>query len=303
MKKVVFIILCALLSVNSIFAERRIVEFWNLMGEKKYDEVENFLGDWEQEDKKDAELYVAYFNFYLQKATQNQMYFETELPPNCKSYMKGQNENGEEGYMCFITKYDDEMSNKAFEYIDKGISYNPKRLDMYFGKAHFYYLRKDYKNQCELLKKVFELDKKNKSQWLWANNTPAKEAGVDFEKTMHGYIGNWLKEKWLKEKTEDSIKYAKELSVEFVKYYSKNPVAYNDAAISCIYSNDLKAAKEYFKSAYELDKSDMIILANLAYISEDLGETEDAKKYYKLLEQSTDEQYSSMAKQKLESLQ
>ena len=120
---------------------------------------------------------------------------------------------------------------------------------------------------------------------------------------MHGYIGNWLKEKWLKEKTEDSIKYAKELSVEFVKYYSKNPVAYNDAAISCIYSNDLKAAKEYFKSAYELDKSDMIILANLAYISEDLGETDDAKKYYKLLEQSTDEQYSNMAKQKLESLQ
>lgn len=226
------------------------------------------------------------------------MSFETKLPPDCKSYMKGQNENGEEGYMCFITKYDDEMSNKAFEYIDKGISYNPKRLDMYFGKAHFYYLRKDYKNQYELLKKVFDLDKKNKSQWLWANNTPAKEASIDFEKTMHGYIGRWLKEK-----SEDSIKYAKELSGEFVKYYPKNPVAYNDAAICCIYSNDLKSAKKYFKSAYELDKSDMIILANLAYISEDLGEKEDAKKYYKLLEQSTDEQYSSMAKRKLESLQ
>ena len=88
MKKVVFIILCTLLFANSIFAERRIVEFWNLMGEKKYDEVETLLDNWEQENKKDAELYVAYFNFYSQKATQNQMYFEKELPPDCKSYMK-----------------------------------------------------------------------------------------------------------------------------------------------------------------------------------------------------------------------
>ncbi len=115
---------------------------------------------------------------------------------------------------------------------------------------------------------------------------------------MHEYIG-----KWLNEKSTDSIQYAKELSVEFIKYYPKNPIAYNDAAICSIYSNDLKAAKEYFKSGYELDKTDMIILANLANVSKNLGETEEAIKYYKLLEQSTDEKYSSMAKRQLESLQ
>ena len=298
MKKVGFIIFFALFFLNSVFAENKIEKFWNLMDEGNDEEVEIFLTNWEKDNKKEAELYVAYFNLYLKKATQNHMYIETELPQNCDNYMKVRNENGEEGYMYFITEYDNEMSAKAFEYIDKGLSYNPKRLDMYFEKAHLYYLRKEYKKQCELLKNIFALNKKNKSKWLWSNNTPTKEIGVDFETSMHEYIG-----KWLNEKSTDSIQYAKELSVEFIKYYPKNPIAYNDAAICSIYSNDLKAAKEYFKSGYELDKTDMIILANLANVSKNLGETEEAIKYYKLLEQSTDEKYSSMAKRQLESLQ
>ena len=47
----------------------------------------------------------------------------------------------------------------------------------------------------------------------------------------------------------------------------------------------------------------MIILANLANVSKNLGEIEEAIKYYKLLEQSSDEKYSSMAKRQLEALQ
>lgn len=37
---------------------------------------------------------------------------------------------------------------------------------MYFGKAHLYYLIKDYKKQFGLLKTTFELDKKDKSRTL-----------------------------------------------------------------------------------------------------------------------------------------
>ena len=44
------------------------------------------------------------------------------------------------------------------------------------------------------------------------------------------------------------------------------------------FANDLKSAKEYLKSAYELDTSDMIILINLAKVSKDLGEKDEAIK-------------------------
>lgn len=70
------------------------------------------------------------------------------------------------GVIKIVEKLNDELTNKAFEYIDKGLSYNPKRLDVYFGKAHLYYLIKDYKKQFGLLKTIFELDKKDKSRTL-----------------------------------------------------------------------------------------------------------------------------------------
>ena len=299
MKKQFVVLLTLLFSFNLLFAETNTEKFWNLWNSDNQEKAEELLQNWEKKNKKDPELYVCYFNMYIMKASNEQMHVESFLPENFNGqYMEGQNENGDKIYIYSIIEYDDDLCLKAFEYIDKGLSYNPKRLDMYFGKAHLYYLRKDYKNQCELLKNIFDLNKKNKSNWLWSNNTPAKEVGVDFETSMHEYIG-----KWLKEKSEDSIKYAKELSVVFIKYFPKNPITYNDAGICCIISNDLKSAKEYFKTGYELDKSDMIILTNLAYVSKNLGEIEEAIKYYKLLEQSTDEQYSSIAKRQLETLQ
>ncbi len=299
MKRRFVVSLTLLFTFNLLFAKTNTEKFWNLWNSNKYEEAAELLQNWEKQNKKDPELYVCYFNMYITKASNEQMHIESFLPENFDGqYMEGKNENGDKIYIYSIIEYDDDLCLKAFEYIDKGLSYNPKRLDMYFGKAHLYYLRKEYKNQCELLKIIFDLNKKNKSKWLWSNNTPVKEAGVDFETAMHEYIG-----KWLNEKTEDSIKYAKELSLEFINYYPKNPIAYNDAAVCCIISNDLKAAKDYFKTGYELDNSDMIILANLAYVSKNLGEIEEAIKYYKLLEQSTDEKYSSMAKRQLETLQ
>lgn len=298
MKKII-VLLTLMFTFNLLFAETNTEKFWNLWNSDNHEEATELLKNWEKKNKKDPELYICYFNMYIMTASNEQMHVETFLPENFNGqYIEGQNENGDKIYIYSIIEYDYDLCLKAFEYIDKGLSYNPKRLDMYFGKAHLYYLRKEYKNQCELLKNIFALDKKNKSNWLWSNNTPTKEAGVNFETTMHEYIG-----KWINEKSNDSIQCAKELSVEFIKYYPKNPIAYNDAAVSSIYSNDLKAAKEYFKSGYELDKTDMIILANLANVSKNLGEIEEAIKYYKLLEQSTDEKYSSMAKRQLEALQ
>ena len=299
LKKNLIVLFTLLFAFNLVFAESNSETFWNLWESDKHEEAAEFLEAWEKKNKKDPELYVCYFNMYIMQASQEQMHLETFLPDNFDGeYMVGHNDSGDDIYIYSEIEYDDDLCLKAFEYIDKGLSYNPKRLDMYFGKAHLYSLIKDYKNQCELLKNVFELNKKNKSNWLWSNNTPAKKAGVDFESSMHEYILDWLSEK-----SEDSIKYAKDLSLAFIKYFPKNPVAYNDTAICCIYSNDLKAAKEYFKGGYELDNSDMIILTNLAYVCKNLGETEEAIKYYKLLEQSSDEEYSSMAKRELETLE
>lgn len=300
MKKYFIITLLLGIISTSLFAESNIQKFWNLMNEDKYEEVEGLLSDWEKATPKDAELYVAYFNYYISQSYSEQMKIETIPPTSGKysgKYFEGKNEAGENIYLYPSVTYDEALSEKAFEYIDKGISYNPKRLDMYFGKAHFCFIKKDYLKQKDEIEKVFDLNKKNKDKWLWSDNVSIDKVPISFEDSIHEYIVSLLQTK-----DQTAIECSKEIALLFVKNYPKNPIAYNDAAVSHIYLDDFKSAKKYYKLGYECDKSDLILLTNLAHVCINLGETKEAKEYYTILSKSSDTKYSDFAKQQLESM-
>lgn len=296
MKKRICIAVLSALFIPLLFSETAYDKFWNSMKAEDYDEAERCLVKWEKTKPKDAELYVAYFNYYIAKATAEQIRMET-TPPDSGEYAEAKNESGDTIYLYSTTAYDDAFSEKAFAAIDKGLSYHPKRLDMYFGKAHFYYMRKEYSDQKELLKKVFALHKKYGGKWLWANNTPLENTPVDFEETVHNYIAEWLGTE-----NQTAIECAREIALLFIKDFPDNPVAYNDAGLAYSYLNDLEQAKKYYKAGWECDGGDMILLANLAYVCKNLGETDEAEKYYLLMAESDDKGYADFAKRQLENL-
>ena len=67
-------------------------------------------------------------------ASKEQMHVESFLPENFNGqYMEGQNENGDKIFIYSIMEYDNELCNKAFDYIDIGLKYNPKRLEPHCG--------------------------------------------------------------------------------------------------------------------------------------------------------------------------
>ena len=290
MKKFISTILVFFLSAL-VFAESNTGKFWNLWNAKKKSEAVEFLHTWEKKSKKDPELYVCFFNMYIAKASKEQMYVQSSLPPNYNGqYMEAQNDNGDKIYMYSLVEYDDELCSKAFEYINKGLSYNPKRLDMHFGKAQLYFMRQEYQKQTEVIKEVFNLNKKYKDSWLWTNNESIKTAGVSFDASIHEYILKLYN-------TNDSSTYPfmKEISLLYVEQYPYDVIACNDAGISAMLTNDLVTAKKYFKQGYDLMPSDMLLLGNLARVCYNLGETDAAYSYYKIMaesENADDRQYA-----------
>ncbi len=296
MFKKVFAILFFLLAFNFVFAENESEIFWTLLNQGKYEEVEEFLAKWEENSPTDPELFVSYFNYFLSKSMHEQMHVESFLPPNYDGqYIQGKNENGEYVYIYSIIEYDDELCTKAIEYIDKGISYNPTRFDMHLGKAKLYSMRGEYTNQLRVLQDVVELNKEYESKWLWTDNKSIKDfPGLDFENTIHEYISQWLNSRNFK-----AISCAKELALYCVDRLSNLSVFYNDAAVSCLYLGDFISAKNYFERGYENNTSDMLILLNLGYVCTELGEIEEAKAYYKIVEECSDSYYSELAKQRL----
>ena len=280
----------------SVSSTSRYDQFWELWNNDQEEEAAAFLENWEKEDKKDPELYVCYYNMYIQKASFEQMHVESYLPRGYQGqYMTGKNDNGDTIYIYSVIEYDDENSQIAFDYIDKGISYNPQRLDMYFGKAQFLFLRGEYDKQTEVIKTVFKLNKKYADSWLWSFNQSANDLQIGFPESIHEYFVKWYN-------TGDpaAYPYMLEVSRMCTQEYPDYVVAYNDAGISALLMNDLQAAKTYFERGYELDPSDMILLSNIARINYNLGNTAEAKKYYETMAQCDDPEYSDYAKEILE---
>ena len=278
MKKKFILLFLICLITNNFFAETNTEKFWNLW-KNNTEEAQSFLNEWQKKNKKDPELYICYFNMYITQASKEQMHVESFLPENFNGqYMEGQNENGDKIFIYSIMEYDNELCNKAFDYIDIGLKYNPKRLDMHFGKAQLYFILTDYTKQAEVIKKVLELNKKNKDSWLWTNNEIITSVGVGFEESIHEYIL-----KWYNTKNSSTYPLMKEISLLYVEQYPSDVIAYNDVGLSAMLMNDLKTAKEYFARGYELDPSDMVLLGNLARVCYNLGEKDIAKKYYEIM--------------------
>lgn len=289
-KSVLLFIICLL--TNYFFAETNTEKFWNLW-KNNAEEAKSFLDEWQKKNKKDPELYICYFNMYITQASKEQMYVESFLPENFNGqYMEGQNENGDKIYIYSVMEYDTELCNKAFDYIDIGLKYNPKRLDMHFGKAQLYFMLTDYAKQAEVIKKVFELNKKYKDSWLWTNNELISSVGVGFEESIHEYIL-----KWYNTKNSSTYPLMKEIALLYVEQYPSDVIAYNDVGISAMFMNDLQTAKEYFTRGYELDSSDMLLLGNLARVCYNLGEKDIAKKYYEKMATSGNAEDIEYAKQ------
>ena len=268
-------------------------QFWSLWNDDKEDEAVALLEQWQKENEKDPELYVCYFNIHIDKGTQEQMCIDSSLPPGFQGeYMTGRNDDGDPIYIYSVIEYDDEESKLAFDYLDKGISYNPKRLDMYWGKAQFYFMRGDYDQEIQVIKTAFELNKKYKDSWLWSFNESAKTVGVEFQESIHEYFVKWYN-------TGDpaAYPYMMEVCKLYTEEFPDSVVAFNDAGISAILMNDIEAAKIYFERGFELDPSDMILLNNVARINYNLGYIEEAKKYYEIMAASDDPESSEHAKE------
>ncbi len=278
MKKRSILLFIICLITNYFFAETNTEKFWNLW-KNNTEEAQSFLNEWQKKNKKDPELYICYFNMYITQASKEQMHVESFLPENFNGqYMEGQNENGDKIYIYSVMEYDAELCNKAFDYIDIGLKYNPKRLDMHFGKAQLYFMLTDYTKQAEVIKKVLELNKKYKDSWLWTNNELITSVGVGFEESIHEYIL-----KWYNTKNSSTYPLMKDISLLYVEQYPSDVIAYNDVGLSAMLMNDLKTAKEYFARGYELDPSDMVLLGNLARVCYNMGEKDIAKTYYEIM--------------------
>lgn len=168
-----------LLTIQSFFGQNEWQQF------KLLSENEDTLGqrilleNWEKHTLNDAELYVAYFNYFVEKSRSEVLVIGQDLKQNAYMILEMENQDSSKQnraeYMYKQVSYDDLYTQKAIEWIDKGIERFPNRLDMRFGKIYFLGLLENYEAFTEQIIQTIDYSAMNQNQWLWSENSPLEQ--------------------------------------------------------------------------------------------------------------------------------
>lgn len=298
MKTVPVIIL--LLLINSLFlcADEKST-YLELLQNNKMKELETHLSNWEKSKPNDPEMFIGFFNYYINMARKENIVFGGQNPPKNETMMIiSDPKTGEKvGYMYGEVSYDKNYSEKALQIINKGLNLYPNRLDMHFGKTRLLAELKAYEEQRDYLLKVFAIGKQNHNKWQWSDSKSLDKSEQVFIDSIHDYISEWLNSE-----NKKAFECIKPISESLIASFPKSVIGYNDCGLYYAISGDLENAEAKFLAGYNVDQKDEIIIGNLAYLYESKNDIVNAKKYYTLLSKSTNKDSSDFAKKKLSEL-
>jgi tetratricopeptide (TPR) repeat protein len=244
--------------------EQQFIQLYNqqdTLGEAKT------LTQWKSTKPNDPELYVAYFNYYVQKSMQKAIEVE-------KEYLK-----------------------KAYEYIDKGIAMFPNRLDMRFGKIYMLGQKENYSAFATEIIMTIDYSGINKNAWLWTDNKVLKEPKQFMLKSVQDYILQLYNTG--DAKLLDDIK---RISEAVLKYYPNNVESLLDLSIFYTMNKNYDKAIEQLLKAEKLAPTNYVVMNNIAEAYLKKGDKANAMNYYQKVMQYGDASVKADAQKKIDEL-
>lgn len=296
--KILLNLACFYLLIQNLSAQNYQEQFASLINEKDTTAVRELLEKWEKEKPRDAELYTSYFNYYFQKSKTEILNLSTNPDNNDENSMKITDSLGNtKGYLgskVFFEKY---YTQKAFEYIDKGISLFPKRLDMRFGKIHALRIIKDWEVFTTEILKTIDYSAKVKQKWTWTNNVDAENP----EKLFFGSIQDYVVTLYNTE--DDSLLInMRKISERILKYYPEDVPSYSNIAVTYMILAEFDKAIETLQKAEKIAPKDLVILNNLARTYVLKEDKENAILYYQKMVTYGNKRDKAYAEEQIEKL-
>ena len=265
MKIRIIIILLAIFSLGSAFSQNSFQkDFFNAMQSSQYEEVQKILEKWEKDSPNDIEMYIGYFNYYLQRDVHSNLTL-------------GQMKSGQYGIYNDV-QYNMEDVKTGLSYLDKALILAPDRLDVYFGKSSVLMQTENYSELTNTIIEFFNRSSINKNMWLWSNNAPIESLGAKGETVLIDGVKDYLVDMFYQ--FEGNKSYIKTIIEKTIILYPDNVIGLNLAAYYYMTANEHNKAIEVLLKAHKIDPSDYIIIGNLARAYEITEDYDNARKYY-----------------------
>ena len=261
---------------------------------------QQLLEKWEETDSIDAELHVAYFNYFVKKSMKEIIRMDGN--PKDKDVLKIMDRDSSKkepvAYMYSDTYYDADLLSKGFDWIRKGIEKHPDRLDMRFGKIYLLGKLEDYEKFTIEIVKTIDYSNSNQNKWTWADNKPLDNPN----KFMLNTIQNYQLQLYNTE-NDNLLDNMKRIAEAVLKYYPEHIESLSNLSIVFMLQKQYEKALSPLLKAEKLNPKDYIVLSNIAQAYKLKGDNKNAIKYYKLTIQHGDEQAKKYAQGQIDELQ
>jgi len=261
---------------------------------------QQLLQKWEKNDRNDPELYVAYFNYYVNMSRNEIITLGQNPKGEHVLQIMDQDTTKKEpiGFIYSDTHYNPELLSSGFDWINKGIEKHPNRLDMRFGKVYMFGQIEDYENFTKEIIKTIDYSATNKNNWTWTDSKPVD----DPKNFMLGSIQDYQLQ--LYNTNNDSLlDNMKRIAETILKYYPEHIESLSNLSVVFIIQKQYDKALESLLKAEKLNPKDYIVLSNIAQAYKLKGDIKNAIKYYELTVENGDAEAKQYAKEQIKELE
>ena len=293
-KQIVQVIVAVLLAA-SLAAQDHSSRFKELVEKKDTAAQLKLLQEWDAGDPKDPELYVAWFNFYVQQSVKD--IISLEKTPQKEALKLSDSTGKPAGYLNFSTQYISDILQKGFEYIDKGITLHPARLDMRFGKIYMLGKAENFEMFTKTIIGTIEYSNTINHAWLWKEGKPLEDAKSFLIESMQDYIATIYN-------TEDDslLPYMRQISETVLKYEPEHVISLANIALTYAIEENYDKALLYLLKAEKIEPKDVIVLNNIAEIYARKKDKVNARTYYGKIIKVGSKEEADDARQKIKEL-
>ena len=257
--------------------------------------IVSLISDWEKLYPGDAELYSVRANYYFMNAISEVVVMSDKEPTDGRRALAFRDSLGVTRYMYSEPQYDAVKIGLAKSTLEEGIAKYPDRLDLRLGKVTIHLRANENTLAVQEIQSALERSITNKNKWKGTLDAPIETNGVSYLRDcVQDYFAGFL--------DTDDMESAKSVIDAAVRLYPKDAMFLADRAAIGYFSGDLKDALKWYLSSRENAPDDMLVTNNIARIYEELGDKQNAIKFYRIVANSDDEDYAESAKAKLKEL-
>ena len=300
MKRFILII-STIIVCGSTYAQSRDAmyeRFSEIIHQKDTTAIVNLISDWERLYPDDAELYSLRANYAYKAAFHEVVIMSDELPSDVDRYLEITDPKDSaviEGYMYSQIEVDSLKVSEVAAILAEGVMKHPDRIDLRLGKVRAHLDSGNIHEAVDEIVSALHYSKVNDNRWLTTLDEPVESEGVS-------YLRDCIQDFIYEIMDADALSEAESMIDTAVKCYPKDAVFLSDKAVVEYYSGDLKKALKTYLTASRYDPEDMLIMNNIAQIYTDLGKTGKALHYYRMIAESSDEEYAQRARQAISEL-